>query len=92
MKLLFVENHSVFANLTSKKLLSDSNVQIALSLTEARKMLKENSFDIILIDYDLDDGKGTELFDNIEFKDGFPIVIGVSAHQASNIALSKRLL
>ena len=89
MKILFVENHSVFAAQVIPLFLSGHDVTLVPSLAEARRTLSARAFDLLLVDYDLDDGKGEELVMEIrETGSGVP-VIGVSSHAAGNQALLK---
>ena len=87
MKVLFVENHRVFANLTTKRLLSSHIVTIVPSLVLAREALETENFDIVLVDYDLDDGKGTDLVIKLQDITNRPKVIAVSSHGEGNTAL-----
>lgn len=87
MKILFVENHKVFANLTAKRLLSLHTVTIVPSLALAREALKIEKFDVVLVDYDLDDGKGTDLVRELQEQTKRPKVIAVSSHNEGNAAL-----
>jgi len=87
MKVLFVENHRVFANLTAKRLLSSHAVTIVPSLALAREALETEQFDIVLVDYDLDDGKGTDLVSELRDISNHPKMIAVSSHAEGNAAL-----
>ena len=87
MKILFVENHRVFANLTAKRLLSTHTVTIVPSLACARNTLMTERFDIILIDYDLDDGKGIDLISELKDLPDRPKMIAISSHDFGNSAL-----
>jgi DNA-binding response OmpR family regulator len=87
MRILWVENHAVFARLAGRQFLSAHEVVVVDSLTAAHKALVEQSFDAVILDYDLDDGKGTELFGSIQLQLPRPVVIAASAHDAGNEAL-----
>ena len=87
MKVLFVENHRVFANLTTKRLLSSHIVTVVPNLALAREALETENFDIVLVDYDLDDGKGTDLVLKLQDISNRPKVIAVSSHDEGNAAL-----
>jgi CheY-like chemotaxis protein len=87
MRLLWVENHAVFARIAGRQFLSAHVVTVVASLAEARKALIETAFDAVLLDYDLDDGKGTSLVPAIQNLSTPPVVIGVSSHEAGNAAL-----
>lgn len=87
MKILFVENHRVFAGLTSKRLLSSHAVTIVPNLVLAREKLETGHFDIVLVDYDLDDGKGTDLILMLRDTVNRPKIIAISSHTEGNAAL-----
>jgi two-component system OmpR family response regulator len=89
MKILFVENHSVFAKQVISSFLSAHEVTVLPSLAAARVSLGENHFDAILIDYDLDDGKGAELVHELREHGSRLRIIGVSAHDRGNAALKQ---
>ncbi len=84
MRILFVENHPVFAHLATQQYLHGHQVTQALTLDEARAHLKQTHFDAVLVDFDLDDGKGDELVR--ELRD-VARIIAISAHEAGNAAL-----
>jgi DNA-binding response OmpR family regulator len=60
MKILFVENHAVFAANVVREFLSRHAVTVVPSIAAARQARVAASFDVVLVDYDLDDGKGDE--------------------------------
>ena len=62
MDILYIENHEVFAKTVSKIFLSKHKVKIVPSIIQATKLLEQSQkYNIALIDYDLDDGKGDSL-------------------------------
>lgn len=61
MRILFVENHEVFAGTVCRTFLPGHEVQVVPSITRAMALLVEQTFDVVLTDYDLDDGKGDQL-------------------------------
>jgi CheY-like chemotaxis protein len=87
LRLLWVENHPTFPRLAGRQFLSEHAVTVVACLAEARRALAEQPFDAILLDYDLDDGKGTALLPFIEQLPCRPVVIATSAHEAGNEAL-----
>jgi CheY-like chemotaxis protein len=87
MKILYVENHAVFADNVLRQFLSPHSVTVAPSLVAARQALKDGSFDLLLVDYDLEDGKGDELVSELKAHDRTILVIGVSSHDEGNAAL-----
>jgi CheY-like chemotaxis protein len=48
MKVLYVENHARFAEVTAAQFLATHEVTVVPSLAEARHTLKENTFDVVL--------------------------------------------
>jgi DNA-binding response OmpR family regulator len=87
MYILYVENHAVFAETIKQKFLLQHSVTVVPSLSAAREQLKTNLFDILLVDYDLDDGKGSELVREICASGKSMPIIGVSSHAEGNAAL-----
>jgi DNA-binding response OmpR family regulator len=87
MKILFVENHSIFAQQAIIHFLSAHQVTIVPSLSMARSSLSANQFDLLLIDYDLDDGKGEELVRELREAGNKIRIVGVSAREEGNAAL-----
>jgi CheY-like chemotaxis protein len=87
MRLLWVENHAVFARLAGRQFLSAHAVTVVGSLGDARQALAGHTFDAVLVDFDLDDGKGVTLVDFVRQMLDRPTVIAVSAHEAGNNAL-----
>lgn len=57
MKLLFIEDHETFAQTVTAEFLGAHVVERATTLRAAQAMM-DRSFDAVLLDYDLPDGKG----------------------------------
>jgi CheY-like chemotaxis protein len=87
MDVLWVENHAPFVRVCGPLFLSEHRVTVVPSLTAARAFLEGTSFDMVLIDFDLDDGKGTELVRELSNVAGRPLLVAVSAHAEGNRAL-----
>ena len=87
LRILFIENHSVFAQQAQIHFLSEHQVIVVPSLSMARSKLIANQFDLLLIDYDLDDGKGEELVRELREARNNVRIIGVSAREEGNLAL-----
>lgn len=87
MNILYVENHAVFAENVKRQFLSRHLVTIVPSLSAARQMLKDGIFDLLLVDYDLDDGKGDVLVRELRASGCRTVIIGVSSHNEGNTAL-----
>lgn len=84
MRILFVEDNAQFRQVVIRTFLSEHEVTEAPTLEEARALLAENNYDVVLLDYHLPDGKGIELLD-----DDFPVrmvgrVVAVSSMEACN--------
>lgn len=89
MNILYLENHAIFARQVTQQFLAAHQVTIVPSLAEARMAFSNGQYDLILSDYDLDDGKGDEFVS--ECRDTCPTIpiIAVSSHDAGNTALLK---
>ena len=87
MRLLWVENHAIFARLAGQQFLAGHDVTVVPSLAEARLVLGATAFDVVLLDYDLDDGKGASLIETIRALASQPMVVAASAHADGNAAL-----
>jgi len=89
MKILFVENHARFVRVVAGEFLADHDVTVASSIAEAWGRLSKDRFDVVLVDYDLDDGKGDHLVNRIR-SGNLPVrVVAVSSHDDGNSALLK---
>ena len=88
-RILYVENHAIFAAHVTSQFLSQHDISIVPSLKAARQALMTKSFELIFLDYDLDDGKGAELLMDLCSMSLRSYVIAVSAHHAGNMALLK---
>jgi DNA-binding response OmpR family regulator len=86
MKLLWVENHAVFVR-QAGRFLAAHQVTVVPSIASAKDALLAAPFDAILLDQDLDDGKGSSLVEFIRDLPCSPPVIAVSAHPDGNSAL-----
>jgi CheY-like chemotaxis protein len=84
MRVLWVENHAIFARLTGRAFLAGHDLTIVPSLALAREALAARTFDAVLLDYDLDDGKGASLVELIRQLPTVPVVVATSAHQDGN--------
>ncbi len=89
MNILWVENNRLFARIVLKTFLVTHDVVVTPSLALARQALASRQFDAILLDYDLDDGKGTELLPDIKALPQTPRVIAVSSHATGNSLLEQ---
>jgi CheY-like chemotaxis protein len=87
VNILYVENHDVFAEQVTRQFLKGHRVTIVPSLSEARVVLSSAEFDLILCDYDLDDGKGDELVRELRGTGKTLPIIAASSHDRGNTAL-----
>lgn len=87
MRILYVENHAEFAATVCASFLADHEVQIAPSIASARIALRAARFDAILVDYDLDDGKGDEIVRWARLFAKGSKLVAVSSHDDGNQAL-----
>lgn len=89
VNILYLENHAVFAEQVTSQFLAAHRVTVVPSLSAARSALASSNFDLVLSDYDLDDGKGEEFVRECRAAHPDLLVIAVSAHEAGNAALLK---
>lgn len=87
VRVLFVEDNSVFADLVSDQFLRAHEVQIVPSVAEAIRC-DTHSIDVVLMDYDLEDGKGDAAVRAIRTKSPDLPIIAVSSHERGNEALT----
>lgn len=89
MKILYVENHAIFAEQVCRQFLSDHEVTVVSSLAAARQALAAEIYELLIVDYDLDDGKGDELVRACRVLRPDLKIIAASSHEAGNAALLK---
>ena len=87
MNILWIENHERFAKIALKTFLTAHTVTVVPSLAAARAALAPAKFDLVLVDYDLDDGKGDALIKEIMALCPSPRIIATSSHAFGNQAL-----
>jgi CheY-like chemotaxis protein len=87
LRILFVENHAVFAATAVEQLLCLHEVTIVPSIAAAREALARGPFDVALVDYDLDDGKGDELVRQLGAAGIELPIVATSAHDEGNRAI-----
>lgn len=87
MKILLVENHQNFAKAVIAEFLSEHQVDLVSSIAAAKEHLKTNSYDVIMSDYDLDDGKGDELVSYLRSIGCDIPVVAISSHDRGNQAI-----
>ncbi|HYH63249.1 MAG TPA: hypothetical protein VD866_00980 [Urbifossiella sp.] len=87
MRILWVENHAVFVRMAGRQFLAGHDLTVVPSVSAATAALSETAFDAVLVDYDLDDGKRTDVVAFTRQLDPRPRVLAVSAHDDGNAAL-----
>jgi DNA-binding NarL/FixJ family response regulator len=89
MRILYVENHESFAKQVCKAFLGAHEVEITPTLAGARATITAGVWDVVLIDYDLDDGKGIELVRELAAQRPRPYLVAVSAYEERNEAMKQ---
>lgn len=87
MKLLFVDNHADFTATVIECFLRDDEVVVVPTIAAAKERFQASQFDVVFVDYDLDDGKGDELVRWLRARDANAKIIAVSAREIGNEAL-----
>jgi DNA-binding response OmpR family regulator len=87
MRILYVEDHARFRAAVISRFLTAHQVTVAATLAEARALLPAQAFDVVLLDYDLPDGKGIELMEEIQPDGWAGRVIAVSSREENNARL-----
>jgi CheY-like chemotaxis protein len=93
LSVLIIEDEEGSASLLSKLLRKkfSARVEVARDLADARKALALRPFDLICLDYELPDGEGLELFDDMG-PDDMPNVIVVTGHTGEGLEARAREL
>jgi DNA-binding NtrC family response regulator len=87
LKILFLENHPHFPKAVIQSFLAHCDVTVVPNIAEAKSLLNHDTFDVALIDYDLDDGKGDEFIKHIkDMRLELPMV-ACSSHDFGNHAM-----
>lgn len=73
--LLHVEDDASFREFIAGALQGRLDISHAATLDEARRMLEDQEFDLVLLDLHLPDGNGTDLLDELERYGRRPIVV-----------------
>ena len=87
VNILYLENHAVFAEQVTREFLAAHRVTVVPSLAAARSSLASDTYDLVLSDYDLDDGKGEEFVRECHAAHPRLPIIAVSSHEEGNAAL-----
>jgi DNA-binding response OmpR family regulator len=86
VKLLFVENHQVFAETVIDQFLAGHEVVLVPTVAAARSALS-HTFDAVLVDYDLPDGKGTDVIRELLAMGFRGNIVAVSSKEEGNAEL-----
>lgn len=86
VRLLFVENDAVFGRVVVQEFLAEHDVTLVATIADALRIVDE-PFDAVLVDYDLDDGKGTAVVHALRRRGFGGRIVGVSSHELGNTAL-----
>jgi CheY-like chemotaxis protein len=89
VKILYLENHAIFAQQVILQFLKSHQVTVVPTLATARQALAFQNFNLILCDYDLDEGKGDEFVCECRASHPHLPIIAVSSHEAGNAALMR---
>jgi CheY-like chemotaxis protein len=87
VRILYLENHAIFAQQVMSQFLKSHRVTVVPSLAGARHALASEGFDLVLCDYDLDDGKGDEFVRESRAAPPRLPIIAVSSHEVGNAVL-----
>lgn len=88
MRILFVEDQRVFAEMVVAQFLLAHDVVIVETVAAARATLRSApSFDAVLVDYDLPDGKGVRVVEVLRGQRFAGLIVAVSAKDDGNAAL-----
>jgi DNA-binding response OmpR family regulator len=85
MRILMVENHATFARTVVERFLSEHEVEIVPSVAAAWSAVNQRGrFAAVLVDFDLDDGEGSELVRRLRATGFSGQIVAISAHERGN--------
>ena len=87
VRLLYLENHDVFARTVTASVLANHEVIILASVDDALVALLSDHYDAVLVDYDLDGEKGDRFVVHARSRGARLPIIAVSARAEGNTAL-----
>lgn len=87
MDILYVENHAGFAKSVIQMFLHEHKVTVCPTVVEAIVHLKQSDWDVVIVDYDLDDGKGDQVAQFAKDLQPKPRIIAASSHERGNRAI-----
>jgi catechol 2,3-dioxygenase-like lactoylglutathione lyase family enzyme/CheY-like chemotaxis protein len=87
LKILYLESNPRFASVTIKAFLSRHDITLVSNLSAARQELAVGKFDVVLVDYALEDGQGDDLVYDLKAQRNRPVIIATSPLPQGNAAL-----
>jgi CheY-like chemotaxis protein len=88
VRILYVEDQRVFADIVATQFLASHEVVIAESVAAARAVFASDpAFDAVLVDYDLPDGKGAEVIRHLRGAGFGGVLVAVSGKDDGNAEL-----
>jgi DNA-binding response OmpR family regulator len=89
MKILFLENNEIFSSVVLDVFLDGRDVCVCKEVNQAILALGAEEFSVALVDYDLDNEKGTKFVEFVRQNKINLKIIAISSHEAGNKALLK---
>lgn len=83
-KILMVEDHEIFARNVIREFLSEHEVTVVSSVEAARREFEDAPFDVLLVDYDLEDDKGDEFVRWVRARFDSTRIVATSSHDYGN--------
>jgi CheY-like chemotaxis protein len=87
VRILFVDNHPAFTDVVIRQFLGSYEVTVVPTIAAAKNALAAAEYEVVLVDYDLDDGKGDELVRWLHAEGLRVPAVAVSARAEGNDAL-----
>jgi DNA-binding response OmpR family regulator len=87
MRILFVDNHAEFTATVVERFLRVHQVTVVPTIAAAKVHVGTSTFDVVLVDDDLDAGKGDELVTWMRSSEINVKIVAVSARESGNEAL-----
>lgn len=85
LRILMVDNDAVFSDIVIEEFLATHQITRAASVAAA--LATPNVFDVVLCDYDLDDGKGDAVIRGLRARGFVGRIVAISSHAPGNAAL-----
>ena len=84
---LLVEDDATFAQIIQRALWGTARIKTARNIEDARKLLKENSFELVLLDKNLPDGIGTQLIPEIRIGNPLAVILVLTSDRLDDSVL-----